>query len=272
MPCVVGSRQHCPEARGFGTDEPAQGSFGDYAIWDETFVYGIPDAISSASAAPLMCAGATVFEALDVADTKPAHHVGVVGVGGLGHIAVLFAKAMGCAVTAFSSRDAKRDDAFKLGADVFRSVAAPAEKVWHNPGSGAGSTSNSSSNSSRRARSVAAGPGINTLLISTNEVPALEPLLPLLARRASIVLLTMQTKPLTIPYLPFVLAGHRLMGSCVATRPNQVAMLDFVARHDIRPWIQKFPMTRDGLADAFRRLENGDMRYRGVLVRKEALL
>ena len=233
-------------------------------------MYGIPEEISSGSAAPLMCAGATVFEALDLAGTRPSDHVGVVGVGGLGHIAVLFAKAMGCAVTAFSGRESKRDDAFKLGADVFRTVAAPAEKVWYNPGgSGAGS---SAAGGSRRSRTVAAGPGINTLLVSTNEVPALEPLLPLLARRASIVLLTIQTKPLTIPYLPFVLAGHRLMGSCVATRPNHIAMLDFVARHDIRPWIQTFPMTRDGLAEAFRRLEAGDMRYRGVLVRKEALL
>ena len=139
--CTKGREQFCSEfVSTYGSVYPrGEGkSYGGYADYNRTnghFVFKLPEGLDPAAAAPMLCAGVTMYSPLRQNGCGPGKRVGIIGVGGLGHIAVLFAKAMGCAVTAFSSREAKRDDAFKLGADVFRSVAAPAEKVWHNPGS-----------------------------------------------------------------------------------------------------------------------------------------
>ena len=118
--CVTGYRQYCASARGFAFSDLDQGAFGDYRIINADFAYLIPESINSVDAGPFMCAGASVYEALDAAGTKPADRVGVVGIGGLGHMAVLFANAMGCAVTALTSSTTKIDGAFKLGADEVR--------------------------------------------------------------------------------------------------------------------------------------------------------
>jgi alcohol dehydrogenase (NADP+) len=194
-----------------------------------------------------MCAGASTYEALDAAGTKPHHRVGVVGLGGLGHMAVLFAKAMGCAVTVFSSSAQKAArDAFKLGADEYRILG----------------------NINKSFRSFGASthaPHMDTLLICANETPDLETILPFLARRATIVLMSIQQKALVVPYMSFILPGHRIIASTEASRQNHLAMMNFATRHRITPWVERFPMTELGLKAAFNRLENGEMRYRGVL-------
>ncbi|KAI1343853.1 GroES-like protein [Xylariaceae sp. FL0016] len=251
--CASGYRQYCAQARGFAFGELDQGAFGDCAIWDETFVYAIPDGVSPESAGPLMCAGASVYEALDVAGTQSSDHVGVVGIGGLGHMAVLFAKAMGCFVTALGDSEEKKGEAFRLGADALRVVNASSdeEQYWRN------------SSSSRGGEE-----GINTLLICSNEVPDLERILPLLARQATIIPMTIQTKPMSVPYMPFILPGHRIIASTEASRQNHIKMMQFASRHGIRPWIEKFPMNQDGLKTAFGKLERGEMRFRGVLCRE----
>ena len=133
--CLSGYRQYCPESCGQKYGELEQGAFGDYVVKHQDFVYPIPDEIESKYAGPLNCAGVslrsvfhlaerltfqiTVYEALHAADTKPSDRVGIVGFGGLGHIAVMYAHAMGCAVTVFSSSDDKRADAMVLGATEF---------------------------------------------------------------------------------------------------------------------------------------------------------
>ncbi|KAF2767898.1 NAD(P)-binding protein [Teratosphaeria nubilosa] len=202
-----------------------------------------------------MCAGASTYEALDVASVTPNDHVGVVGIGGLGHMAVLFASAMGCAVSAISSSHEKRNDAFRLGADEYRSLTdIPA--VYRKE--------------AVDKRIEDAKPmSINILLLTSNEVPDLEPILPLLARRATIVLMTIQAAAITIPYMPFVLPGHKLIASTEASRENHIKMLDFAARHRIKPWVEEFPMDEKGVEAAFEKLESGRMRYRGILVRQE---
>ncbi|SMY29772.1 unnamed protein product [Zymoseptoria tritici ST99CH_1A5] len=252
--CVSGYRQYCSEARGFAFSDQDQGALGDYRIIDAEFAYRIPEAISSLHAAPLMCAGASVYEALDAAGTKSHARVGVVGIGGLGHMACLFAKAMGCSVTAISNSPSKRADAFKLGADEFREL--------------------SDLSTAHRPDHLSAGQRqddgkISTLLLTSNATPDLALLLPLLARRATMVLMTIQQDALTVPYMPFVLPGHRLIASTEASRENHIRMLEFAARNGVVPWVEEFEMNAKGVADAFERLESGQMRYRGVLVRGE---
>lgn len=219
---------------------------GNFAIKNRTFVNRIPDAIASEHAAPLMCAGASTYEALMAAEAQPSDRVGVVGIGGLGHMAVLFAKAMGCAVTAISDTPDKKEDAKEMGADEFilleqeQQTKSLADKV------------------------VESSP-IDVLLLCANEIPSLAGLIPLLARRARIVCMTIQQSPIEIPYMPFVLPGLRIIASTEASRQHFQNMLAFVARHGIKPWTCHFPLTRDGVAEAFRTLEEGRMRYRGVL-------
>ncbi|KAG9520033.1 GroES-like protein, partial [Aureobasidium melanogenum] len=253
--CVDGYRQYCAQASGFAFCDHEQGAFADFHIIDASFAYHIPAEIPSWQAGVFMCAGASTYEALDAAGSKPHHRVGIVGLGGLGHMAVLFARAMGCAVTVFSGSAAKAEskarDAFQLGADELRVLndIDPAIR----PDSNTERTDNAS-------KSL-----IDILLICANETPDLGQILPFLARRATIVLMSIQQKPLVIPYMPFILPGHKIIASTEASRQNHLAMIRFAARHKISPWIERFPMTEEGLKTAFGRLESGEMRYRGVL-------
>lgn len=153
-------------------------------------------------------------------------------------MAILFAKAMGCEVTAISSTASKKDDAKALGADHFIDSSAEMERT---------------------------GEGIDVLLLTSNSVPNLKTFLPLLARRATIVLMTIQMESIEIPYMDFVLPGHRLIASTEASRENHVRMLNFAARKNIRPWVEEFEMSENGLQEAFGKLEGGGMRFRGVL-------
>lgn len=256
--CLSGYRQYCAGASGFAYSDLDQGAFGDRRIIDAEFAYRIPDAIPSVDAGPLMCAGASVYEALDAAGTKPRDRVGVVGVGGLGHMAVLFARAMGCGVTALFASPRRPSaqkvrDAFALGADEARCISEQGLVFPRDMDGEAGDVSE-----------TAAEP-INVLLVTSNELPDWDKVLPLLDRMATIVLMTIQTEPLKVPYMPFILPGHRIISSTEASKRNHVEMLEFAARNKIRPWTEIFSMTEQGLKEAFDRLESGQMRYRGVL-------
>jgi D-arabinose 1-dehydrogenase-like Zn-dependent alcohol dehydrogenase len=205
-----------------------------------------------------MCAGASTYEALDAAGTKPGDRVGVVGVGGLGHMGIIFAKAMGCGVTAITSEPSKIASLFELGADEVRMT----DKLHLSY------TKTDSQNSQPRTMVLPQPMSIDVLLITSNAIPDLSAYLGLLARRATIVLMTIQQDPISIPYMPFVLPGHRLITSTEASHQNHFEMLEFAARHKIEPVVEEFPMTLEGVAAAFERLETGKMRYRGVLVRE----
>lgn len=213
-------------------------------IIDADLVVRIPDEISSLHAAPLMCAGASTFEALHAGGISSDSHVGVLGVGGLGHLAILFAKAMGCEVTAISRSGGKKNDAIALGADHFVQ-------------------------SSSDMKPESKGDGIDILLITSAAVPTLKSFLPLLARRATIVLMTIQGDSIEVPYMDFVLPGHHLIASTECSRENWKRMLEFVVEKRITPWYEEFEISAEGIERAFERLESGEMRYRGVLSWKD---
>ncbi|RDW75748.1 NADP-dependent alcohol dehydrogenase [Coleophoma crateriformis] len=237
--CVSGYRQYCPKSLGQRFGEREQGAFGDFVIKHQDFLNLIPEGIESKYAAPLQCAGATVFEALHAADTKSTDRVGIVGLGGLGHMAVQYAKAMGCEVVVFSSNGLKQEDAMALGAKEF--VVVPSQGP------------------------IQGVEGVNVLLCC-GEMPNFEQYFSALARRATIVPLLIQVeKPLQLPYMPFILPGHRIMASTEACKKNHADVLTFAAKHGIKPWIEEFPMSKQGLSDALDKLEKGEIRYRAVL-------
>lgn len=90
-----------------------------HAVWREAFLFNVPENLTDEEAAPLMCGGATVFAPLALYGVKPTDTVGVIGVGGLGHLSIQFAAKMGCDVVVFSGTDAKKEEAMRLGAKYF---------------------------------------------------------------------------------------------------------------------------------------------------------
>jgi D-arabinose 1-dehydrogenase-like Zn-dependent alcohol dehydrogenase len=217
-----------------------QGSFSTYGVWKAAFVFKIPASIAPEHAAPLMCGGATVFHVLRSFDIKPTDRVGVIGIGGLGHLAIQFAAKMGCEVVVFSSTEGKREEATKLGASQF--VVTKGKPT------------------------LDIGAPIHHLIITTSQPPDWKQFVPLLASRAVIYPLTVSAEYLTILYTDITFKELRIQGSLVAPRRVYLEMLRFADVHGIRPIVETFPMGVEGITEAMERLNSGKMRYRGVLV------
>lgn len=168
--------------------------------------------------------------------------VGVMGVGGLGHIAIQFAAKLGCRVVVLSGSDSKKSDATNLGAHRF--VAMNKGSVDEQLGDWK----------------------ISRLLVTTSAQPEWEKILPLLSTRARIYPLSVSSDKLQMPYMPLIMSGIAVQGSLVASRPIHRKMLEFAALHQIKPVLEKFEMSEEGINKAFERLEAGKVQYRVVLL------
>lgn len=120
--CLSGREMYCPDAQLHGVSDLDVGAFATHAIWTEPFLIRIPDGLSSIDAAPIMCAGITVYSALKSSSIPFGGSVGIIGMGGLGHLAIQFAAKQGCRVAVFSHNEEKRGDALDLGAHEFHVV------------------------------------------------------------------------------------------------------------------------------------------------------
>lgn len=236
--CLQGTETFCPQREVYGFANPDQGSFASHAIWHESFLHAIPDSISDIDAAPLQCGGATTFTPL--LGAKPSDVVGIMGVGGLGHLAIQFAAKMGFRVVVLSGTENKKEESLRLGAHEFISTKGATELK-----------------TSRL---------LNRLLVTTSAQPDWELILPILAPRAVIYPLSVSLDNLVMPYLPLVLQGISVQGSLVASRSVHRQMLDFAALHQIKPIVETFPMTEEGIKEALEKLDKGQVYYRAVLV------
>lgn len=223
----------------YGTANFDQASLGHFAVWKSTFLFHIPESMDRADAAPLMCGGATVYSALASFGAQHKHRVGVIGLGGLGHLAVQYARAMGCQVVVFSQTDSKKEEALSLGAREFVTT---------------------------KGKDKLDTKLIDHLLICTSVQPDWKLFLPIMAPGGTIYPLTVvNNEDLSIPYMPLLAGELTIQGSLVASRQVHRDMLEFAAYHNIKPMIEKFPMTVEGITAAFDKLRDGKMRYRGVL-------
>ncbi|OCT54603.1 NADP-dependent alcohol dehydrogenase [Cladophialophora carrionii] len=166
--------------------------------------------------------------------------VSPVGIGGLGHLAIQMAAKMGMEAVVFRGTEAKREEAFQLGASDFYATKGVTE--------------------------FQGVESVDCLLITASVLPDLTLYLPILAPFAKIFPLTISMDNTQVPALPFVLYGYSLIGSGGAHPQSVKAMLRFCAKPDIKPVIEKFPMTRQGIIEAMKKLEEGKVRYRGGLV------
>jgi D-arabinose 1-dehydrogenase-like Zn-dependent alcohol dehydrogenase len=239
--CLQGEDVFCPQRGLFGSVNLDQGSLGHQAIWREAFLHRIPDSLSDEDAAPLQCAGATVFTAL--LGVVPNETVAIMGVGGLGHLAIQFAAKLGCRVVVLSGSDRKKDETLRLGAHKFYTMKYLSDESENPPLKGA----------------------IDRLLVTTSAQPNWSLILPMMATKSTIYPLSVDDGTFEIPYMPLIASGITVKGSLVATRIVHRQMMEFAAQHNIKPVIQIFPMTEEGVADAINKLESGNLHFRAVL-------
>ena len=218
------------------------GSMGSHSIFRESYLYRIPHGISNENAAPLMCAGATVFNVLDFHGVRPTDRVGIIGVGGLGHLAIQFAAKWGCEVVVFSGTESKKEEAFRLGAHEFYATKGLSKLSIKAP--------------------------VNHLLVTASVQVPWNLYTPVLAPTATIYPLSVSKDDFRIPYAPLLEQGLRIQASLVAARAVHRRMLAFAALHGIRPVIVKYEMNKEGVEKSFKDLNEGNMRYRGVLCAK----
>lgn len=237
--CLTGRENYCDDRQMYGSADLDQGSFASHGVWKESFLFKIPEQLTDAEAAPLMCGGATVWNALYTYGIKPTDRVGVIGVGGLGHLAIQFASKMGCDVVVLSGSDSKEKEARELGASEFIAMKGKTQLSL-----------------SRK---------INALLVTTSVSPDWKLVMPVMAMNSTIFPMTVSNDNFEIPHMAMVSKGITIQGSVVAARAVHRNMLDFAAHHGIKPIIMEFPLNVEGIEDAMATLRDGKMRYRGVL-------
>jgi uncharacterized zinc-type alcohol dehydrogenase-like protein len=203
------------------------------------FAYKIPDNLDSASAAPLLCAGITVYNPLRTYIKYPGAKVGVLGIGGLGHLAIKFAEAMGAEVTAFSTSSDKEAEAKEFGAHYFCN--------WKNT-----------------EQIKAASATLDLLLCTVSSEIDWNQAFGLLANNGVLCLVGLPVSTLNIPLLPLVFGQKAIAGSVVGGRRFMKEMLEFAAIHQIKPMIETIPISQ--INAAMDRVVANKARYRIVLV------
>nr|GMC56833.1 8-hydroxygeraniol dehydrogenase-like [Ipomoea batatas] len=215
------------------------GGYSDIMVADEHFVVRWPENLPM-EAAPLLCAGITTYSPLRYFGLdKPGMHIGVVGLGGLGHMAVKFAKAFGTKVTVISTSASKKEEAIqRLGADSFLISRDPEQMQ-------------------------AAMNTLDGIIDTVSANHAVVPLLGLLKTNGKLVMVGIPEKPLDLPVFPLIMGRKLVAGSGIGGLKETQEMLDFSSKHNITPDVEIIPM--DYVNTALERLAKADVKYRFVI-------
>lgn len=235
-PCLSGDQHLCAEvlptiAGGH------RGGFAERVRSHWAWAIPIPDGLAAADAGPLLCGGITVFNPLAMY-AKPTSRVGIVGIGGLGHMAVKFAAAYGCDVTAFTSSPHKFEEARGFGAHHVVATRDSAE-----------------------VRKLAAS--LDLLIVTVNVPLDWEALLATLAPNGRMHVVGAVLEPIPVSAFSLILRQASVSGSPTGSPVDIATMLEFAARHGVLPTTEHMPMSR--INEAFDRLHAGQARYRIVL-------
>ncbi|RLN50508.1 hypothetical protein BBJ28_00026288 [Nothophytophthora sp. Chile5] len=245
--CASGDDAYCPHKVWTYNDTYrksdgaiAYGGYADYVRVTHEYAFKIPDNIPSDVAAPLLCAGTTVFTPFKEVGIKAGDRVGIVGIGGLGHLGIQFAKAMGAeAVVAFSRSSNKEAEVRALGADEF--VVYTDEK-----------------------QAAAAEGSVNILLITAdaNDMPY-STFLSFLAVRGTCIMVGLPNDLIKFHAFHVVAKGAKFVGSNIGSIADVKDMLQVASEKNVRPVIQKLPMSK--VNEGIQMVRDGTVRYRVVL-------
>jgi len=211
------------------------GGYSDEIVVDERFVLHVPSNLDLAGAAPLLCAGITTYSPIRHWGVTKGKKVGVVGLGGLGHMAVKFAHALGAQTVVFTTSPSKKEDAFRLGADEVV-ISKNANEMQKHAGS-----------FDFILDAVAADHDINAYIN-------------LLGRDGNITLVGAPDKPLAVSAFGLIMGRHSLSGSPIGGLPETQEMLDFCGQHYSTADVEVIPIQK--INEAYERLVRSDVKYR----------
>ncbi|KAL6951005.1 hypothetical protein ACO0QE_000292 [Hanseniaspora vineae] len=253
--CKKGFENHCINAvHTYNFMYPdgyvSQGGYASHIRCSSSMVFPIPEGVKSEYVAPLLCGGLTVFSPIrrhitPVLEKGLVPEVGVVGIGGLGHMAVIIAKALGANVTAISRSYAKKEDAFKMGATDF--IATGDEKTeWAKYAQKFDliincATTNANTDVNRLASMLSVGSSI--VSVGVGEL----------------------SETFTIAPFAFVMGGCGFFGSAIGSNQDAMDLLKLAAEKDINPWVETIPISEENIHTALTRMDKGDCKYRFTL-------
>src|SRR6266571_8465787 len=244
-PCLQGLEQYCVEGATWTYNAverdgktPTQGGYSNKIVVDENYVLRIPDNLPMDGAAPLLCAGITLYSPLMHWKAGPGKKVGIIGLGGLGHIGVKIAHALGAEVTVLSHSLRKQEDAKKMGADNFYATSDP--------------------ETFKRFK------GYFDLIINTLAVEIdVAQYLNLLALDGTMVVVGIPEKKTPIGVSTLINGRRSLAGSVIGGIRETQEMLDFCSKHNLSSDIETIPIQK--VNDAYERVVKSDVRYRFVI-------
>ena len=231
--CMSGDQNLCASNEGVMVGR--HGGFAERVRAHWAWTVPIPDALDPAKVGPLFCGGITVFNPIVQCGVQPTDRVGVVGVGGLGHLAVQFLNKWGCDVTAFSSSPSKSEELRKLGAHHVVDSRDPGQLK-------------------PLARSL------DFILVTVNVPLDWNAYIETLAPRGRLHYVGAVLEPLNVGVFPLLLGQRSISASPLGSPTTTADMLDFCARHNIAPVVEEFPMSK--VNDALAHLDSGKARYR----------
>jgi uncharacterized zinc-type alcohol dehydrogenase-like protein len=234
--CTCGLENLCPAAE--GTCVHRNGGYADRVRANARFVIPIPEALGSEQAAPLLCGGITVFNPMRNHGVNPSSRVGIVGIGGLGHIAIQFARVFGAEVTAFSTSPGKEEEARALGAHNFVN--------------------------SRESKALKEVAGTQDFILSTVNadqdwgiyVQALRP-------TGALCFVGIPPSPVAVHAFPLISGLRSISGNPTGSPYRLREMLDVAARHGVKALTESFPMAK--VNEAIEKVKKNKVRYRAVL-------
>jgi propanol-preferring alcohol dehydrogenase len=238
--CLSAWETVCPDAQFGGYTK--NGGFAEYVLADPDYVAHIPDGLSATEAAPLICAGITTYKGLKMTEARPGQWVAISGCGGLGHLAIQYAKAMGLLVAAIDIDDGKLAHATRLGAEV---------------------VVNASQGDPVTALKLATGGGAHGVLITAPNLTAFNQGVAMTRKRGTCVLVGLPPGSFPLPLFDVVANCVTVRGSFVGTRKDMAECLDFAVHGKVRADIERQPLS--AINDIFTRLQAGDVPSRVVI-------
>ncbi|HUV69129.1 MAG TPA: NAD(P)-dependent alcohol dehydrogenase [Terracidiphilus sp.] len=234
--CIKGMENLCPDSE--GTCVHRHGGYADRVRANSRFVIPIPDALPSQQAAPLLCGGITVYNPMRIHGVNPTSRVGIIGIGGLGHIALQFARVFGAEVTAFSTSPAKETEARALGAHHFVN-----------------------SRESKAMKDVAGS--LDFILNTANADQDWAAYIQALRPTGTLCFVGVPPSPVSFHAFPLIAGQRTVTGSPTGSPHRLREMLDVAARHGVKAATELFPMAKAN--EAIEKVKKSKVRYRAVL-------